>query len=70
MEKKSTLQCSKCHVTLTDTTVTFSYLGRSFHCQTPRCPRCGQVYLPETFISGKLSAVETKMEDDYRTLNS
>lgn len=70
MEKKLTLQCSKCRVSPLPAHLALSYLNRTFHCEVLRCPNCGQVYLPEQFITGKVREVETRIEDDYRSFNS
>lgn len=70
MEKKSTLMCSKCRLILLPALATFTYLNRVLHEEVLRCPKCGQVYLSEAFTKGKLREVETKMEDDFRSLNN
>jgi phage FluMu protein Com len=43
--------------------VTFSYLERSFRHKAPRCPQCGQVYIPEELAKGRMHAVEEALED-------
>lgn len=70
MDTKSTLQCSKCGVPPVSAHLALSYLDRTFHCEALRCPVCGQVYLPEEFTAGKMREVETRIEDDYRSVNS
>jgi transposase len=41
----------------------FSYLKRSFRHKVPRCPECGQVYIPEDLARGRMREVETTLED-------
>jgi phage FluMu protein Com len=43
--------------------VEFSYLNRSFRHKVPRCPECGQVYIPEELAAGRMSEVEKNLED-------
>ncbi|MEG0829297.1 MAG: LIM domain-containing protein [Anaerovoracaceae bacterium] len=70
MERKPTLLCNKCQVPLTPSHLGFSYLNRYFHGEVLRCPECGQVFVSEEYAKGKIVDVETKIEDDFRTLNS
>jgi hypothetical protein len=41
----------------------FSYLGRSFKHTVLRCPVCGQVYIPEETVIGRIKEVERALED-------
>jgi len=41
----------------------FSYLGHEFTHPVPKCPICGFVYIPEELATGKISEVETMLED-------
>jgi hypothetical protein len=41
----------------------FSYLGHTFHTEIPRCPECGQAFIPEELARGRMSEVETSLED-------
>jgi len=63
MEKKQKLICLKCNVEMEKMDVQFTYLDRSFHHKVLRCPKCGQVSLPEDLVSGRISEVEKLMED-------
>lgn len=63
MEEKQRLICDKCKVELSELEVQFSYLGKSFRHKVSRCPQCGQVCLPEELVSGRMSEVESMMED-------
>jgi uncharacterized protein with PIN domain len=55
--------CDRCKAELELIEVTFSYLERSFQHKTPRCPQCGQVYIPEELAKGKMRAVEEALEE-------
>lgn len=63
MEEKPTLICDKCKVEMTEHEVEFSYLNRSFRHKVPRCPECGQVYIPEKLAAGRMSEVEKQLEE-------
>jgi ribosomal protein S27AE len=55
--------CDRCKTETEPIEVTFSYLDRSFRHKAPRCPRCGQVYIPEEFAKGRMRAVEEALEE-------
>lgn len=63
MEKKQILICDRCKVELKEMDVQFSYLGKSFRHKVNRCPKCGQVCLSEELVTGRMSQVESMMED-------
>ncbi|MDF3000309.1 MAG: hypothetical protein K0Q48_428 [Bacillota bacterium] len=63
MEEKSKLICDRCKVDMTESEVEFSYLNRSFRHKVPRCPQCGQVYIPEKLASGRMNEVEKMLEE-------
>lgn len=63
MEEKSKQICDRCKVEMTESEVEFSYLNRSFRHKVPRCPECGQVYIPEKLASGRMSEVEKMLEE-------
>lgn len=57
------LVCCKCGVLMGIGTVTFAYLGHNFSAELPKCPQCGQVYLSEELVKGKVTQVEISLED-------
>ncbi len=57
------LMCDKCEVEMEMIEVSFDYLSRGFRHKVPRCPVCGQVSLPEELVTGKMSDVESMIED-------
>ncbi|MDR3364392.1 MAG: hypothetical protein LBS91_05520 [Clostridiales Family XIII bacterium] len=60
---ETTLLCARCGVPLERVTTKFSYLGHEFTHPIPKCPLCGQAYIPEALATGKISEVETMLED-------
>ena len=63
MAEKQTLTCDRCNVVMEEREVQFGYLGKAFRHKVKRCPVCGQVYLPEDLVAGRMNEVETLMED-------
>ena len=63
MEKKSTLTCSKCNVELHEFEANFVYLEKTLQHKVLRCPECGQVYLPEEMVRGRIREVEDSLEE-------
>ena len=60
-EKK--LICAKCDVVLEKIETKFTYLKHEFSHPLSRCPKCGQLFIPEELVNGKISEVETMLED-------
>ena len=69
MEEKQTLICDKCQVEMVDADVQFSYLNRSFRHKVPRCPKCGQVFISEELVQGRMSEVEALLEEKQEQLD-
>lgn len=63
MESGKKMICEKCQVELILMETTFRYLDRSFRHPVPRCPRCGQVYIPEELARGQIRKVEAALEE-------
>lgn len=63
MGEKSILICDKCQVEMEEIEVQFKYIGKSFRHKVMRCSVCGQVYLPEELVNGRMADVEKKLED-------
>lgn len=55
--------CAKCGKKLEIRNVTFRYLSYEVTEPLPCCPECGQVYLDEALVRGRMHEVETEMED-------
>jgi predicted RNA-binding Zn-ribbon protein involved in translation (DUF1610 family) len=55
--------CLKCGVPLVLQKTQFSYLGRTFNHEVPRCPTCGNVFIPRALADGRMAEVEQQMED-------
>jgi hypothetical protein len=63
MAEKLKLICDKCKVEMQEIEANFSYLDRTFRHKVNRCPQCGQICLDEELVNGRMSEVESKMED-------
>jgi Fe-S oxidoreductase len=57
------LICAKCQLPLTEIETKFEYLKHEFSHAIPQCPVCGQPYIPESLVNGKMLEVETMLED-------
>jgi len=55
--------CMKCSVPLETGKVNVGYLGSVFPVDLLRCPKCGQVFVPEDLAVGKMIEVEKLLED-------
>ncbi|MDR0518817.1 MAG: hypothetical protein LBG82_02005 [Clostridiales Family XIII bacterium] len=57
------MMCKKCDCVLEMAKAEFSYLGKTFSAEVPKCPKCGAVYVSEGFANERMKKVETAMED-------
>ncbi len=57
------MRCCRCNVEMEEKKTTFLYLGQEIHNTALRCPKCGQVYIPEELAKGKIAEVETMLEE-------
>ena len=55
--------CVKCNLPLKIGKAKFSYLGHDMVSEVPKCPKCGQVYLTEGLVTGRIRAIEGSLED-------
>lgn len=55
--------CGKCNVPLENDEITLHYMGNNFPILMPKCPKCGQGYIPEELALGKILQVERALED-------
>ena len=58
-----TLVCQICRKELEPRKTDFTYLGHTFYADMLRCPECGQVFIPESLVKGRIQEVEMQMED-------
>jgi len=63
MADRKQLLCCKCNKELEPKKTDFSYLGHTFFTEVPACPVCGQVYISEELVKGRISEVEMQLED-------
>ncbi len=61
MENK--IVCDRCGVELVEKKVLLRYLDFEFPADLPACPQCGQVYISEDLVKGKVAQVEATLED-------
>ena len=57
------MKCVKCDRELELAETTFEYLGYTMTHEVPRCPECGQVFISEELVRGKMRDVEISLED-------
>lgn len=57
------LLCDKCQVPMEPGEVILQYMGNDFPIRMPKCPSCGQVFIPEELAVGKILQVERALED-------
>jgi len=62
MEETRNLICHKCRVPLICAETRFNYLGHDFKANMLRCPKCGQVFIPEEIVKGRMTEVELAFE--------
>jgi len=55
--------CVKCGVALEIGRVQIAYMDSAFPVDLPKCPQCGQVFIPEDLALGKMAEVEKMLED-------
>jgi hypothetical protein len=55
--------CGHCQIPLEIKPVQIEYLGSAFPVDLPKCPKCGQVFIPESLANGKMAEVEKSLED-------
>ncbi|MEG2174768.1 MAG: hypothetical protein RR135_04710 [Oscillospiraceae bacterium] len=66
MEQKDCIDgimCCKCDCPLVMGTIVFGYMGFTFNRELPHCPKCGQVYISEDLVNGRMLDVEMELED-------
>ena len=55
--------CDHCNKPLVMTTVRIAYLESAYPVDLPKCPHCGQVFVPENLALGRMAEVEKLLED-------
>jgi len=55
--------CARCNVELKPTKVNLDYLGHRVTEEFLVCPVCGNLFIPEDLVSGKMLKVEAQLED-------
>lgn len=57
------LLCGKCDIPLENSELVLHYMGNDFPILMPKCPQCGQGFIPEDLATGKILQVERALED-------
>lgn len=57
------LICARCNVELQPEKLTLSYLGHQITHEFPCCPVCGEPYIAEDIVKGRMHDVEKMLED-------
>ena len=55
--------CCQCQKEMQPSKTNFSYLEHSFFTDVLKCPECGEVYIPEELVKGRMAEVEMELED-------
>lgn len=63
MAENKVLICHKCQKELVLSKAFLSYLGHSFSTDLLKCPQCGEVYISEEMVKGRIAEVEMQLED-------
>ncbi|TEB04438.1 hypothetical protein Psch_04165 [Pelotomaculum schinkii] len=61
--EKSNMMCGKCNMFLEDGKIDLTYQKQFIPVKLLRCPKCGQVYISEELVKGKMFEVEKALED-------
>lgn len=62
MDSNDEFVCCKCEERLALMKTDFTYLGRDFSHVMLKCPKCGEVYIPESVVKEKITKVEEALE--------
>lgn len=63
MENEKKLICAHCQKELVPQKTHFNYLGHSFSTDILKCPECGEAFIPEELVKGRMAEVEAQLED-------
>ena len=55
--------CGKCNILLESGKIHMSYQKQTMSADLLRCPKCGQAYISEKLVKGKMFEVERALED-------
>lgn len=55
--------CGKCNIPLEIGKKDLTYQRQTISADLPKCPKCGQVYISEKLVKGRMFEVEKALED-------
>jgi uncharacterized protein with PIN domain len=55
--------CVRCEEELVPKKINMEYLGHRVSTTLPVCPKCGNLFIPESLIREKMRALEETLED-------
>ncbi|MGO8877966.1 MAG: DVU_1557 family redox protein [Desulfomonilaceae bacterium] len=55
--------CADCGSELELGKIEVRYMGSGYPVDLPRCPKCGQVFIPEKLATVKMAEIEKLLED-------
>lgn len=63
IENDERIRCERCDRELELMEVRAKYLKSDFPTKVLACPGCGQIYIPEALVLGKIGEVERTLEE-------
>lgn len=63
MREAESWSCDACGVALELGIVEVAYMGSKYPVELPKCPICGQVFIPEQLALGQMAEIEKILED-------
>lgn len=61
--EQSNIICCKCNVALVKIKSKLTYMSFTAKHEFLRCPICGQFFIPEDLVKGKMKELEMNLED-------
>lgn len=63
MAEPKPIMCFQCQRELQPSKTYLTYLGHSYFADILKCPVCGEVYIPEELVKGRMADAEMQLED-------
>jgi len=62
LEEMKKIICCLCEIELEERKMSFSYLGNTFQALMQSCPKCGQIFIAESIVKGRMAEIEAILE--------